>query len=80
MKNTIFYVGGSKGGIGKSMISMVLVQFLIDKYGDSKAIHLIETDESNPDVGRIYNGKIPLSSFILDEREAGWITFFDLLE
>ena len=80
MKNTIFYVGGSKGGIGKSMISMVLVQFLIDKYGDSKTIHLIETDESNPDVGRIYNGKIPLSAIILDEREAVWITFFDLLE
>ena len=80
MKNTIFYIGGSKGGIGKSMISMVLVEFLLERYGASKEIHLIETDESNPDVGRIYNGKIPVSAFILDEREAGWITFFDLLE
>ena len=80
MKNTIFYIGGSKGGIGKSMISMVLVQFLLDRYGASKEIHLIETDESNPDVGRIYSGKIPVSAFILYEREAGWITFFDLLE
>lgn len=80
MKNTIFYVGGSKGGIGKSMISTVLVQFLLDKYGSEKPVHLIETDESNPDVGRMYQGKTPVSSFILDEREAGWITFFDILE
>ena len=80
MKNTIFYVGGSKGGIGKSLISTVLVQFLLDKYGDTKKVHLIETDESNPDVGRMYQGKIPVSAFILDEREAGWITFFDILE
>jgi hypothetical protein len=80
MKNTIFYVGGSKGGVGKSLISTVLVQFLIDRYGDSKNVHLIETDESNPDVGRIYEDKIPVTPLVLDEQETGWITFFDLLE
>ena len=80
MRDTIFYVGGSKGGIGKSIISTVLVQFLIDKYGEKKAIHLVETDDSNPDVGRIYRGKIPVTALILDEREAGWITLYELLE
>jgi hypothetical protein len=80
MRNTIYYVGGSKGGVGKSLISAVLVQFLIDKYGDSKVIHLIETDESNPDVGRMYGGKIPVTSLILDERDTGWITLYDILE
>ena len=80
MKDTIFYVGGSKGGIGKSLISIVLVQFLIDKYGASKTVHLVETDDSNPDVGRIYRGEIPTSALILDEREAGWITLFETLE
>jgi hypothetical protein len=54
VRDTIFYVGGGKGGVGKSMVSLTLVQYLIDKYGDSKPIHLIETDESNPDVGRVY--------------------------
>ena len=48
MKDTIFYVGGGKGGVGKSMVSMTLVQFLIDKYSDYKTVCLIETDESNP--------------------------------
>ena len=80
MQNTIYYIGGSKGGVGKSLISTVLVQFLIERYGESKTIHLVETDESNPDVGRIYSGKIPVTPLVLDERETGWITLFDLLE
>ena len=36
MKDTIFYVGGSKGGVGKSIVALTLVQFLIDRYGDAK--------------------------------------------
>ena len=28
MKDTIFYVGGSKGGVGKSIVALTLVQFL----------------------------------------------------
>jgi len=80
MRDTIFYVGGGKGGVGKSMVSTTLVQFLIDKYGSGKAIHLIETDESNPDVGRIYKGKIPVSNAILDENGKGWILMSRIIE
>ena len=80
MQDTIYYIGGSKGGVGKSIITTVLVQFLIDRYGENKTIHLVETDENNPDVGRIYSGKIPVTPLVLDERENGWITLFGLLE
>ena len=80
MKDTIFYVGGGKGGVGKSIVSLALVDFLITKYGETKAIHLIETDESNPDVGRVYKGKIPVTSAILDENEKGWIRVAGLIE
>jgi hypothetical protein len=80
MKDTIFYVGGGKGGVGKSMLSMTLVQFLIDRYGDSKTIHLIETDESNPDVARVYKGHIPIASAVLDENEKGWILMSEIIE
>lgn len=80
MEDTIFYVGGGKGGVGKSMVSLTLVQYLVDRYGDTKTIHLIETDESNPDVGRVYRGKIPLTTAILDENEKGWILMADLIE
>ena len=80
MKDTIFYVGGGKGGVGKSMTSITLVQFLLDKYGENKTVHLIETDESNPDAGRMYKDKIPVSSAILDENEKGWILMARILE
>jgi hypothetical protein len=80
MRNTIFYVGGGKGGGGKSMVSMTLVQFLIDRYGDSKTIRLIETDDSNPDVGRIYGGKLPMTGATMDEDEKGWILVTGLIE
>jgi hypothetical protein len=80
MKDTIFYVGGGKGGVGKSMASMTLVQFLIDQYGASKTIYLVETDDSNPDVGRVYRGKIPVTNAILDEDEKGWILVTSLIE
>ena len=80
MRNTIFYVGGGKGGVGKSMVSMTLVQFLIDRYGGEKTIHLIETDDSNPDVGRIYKGKIPTMGAMMDEGERGWILVTNLIE
>ena len=80
MKDTIFYVGGSKGGMGKSIVALTLVQFLIDRYGDVKTVHVIETDESNPDVGRVYRGKVPVTSILLDEKENGWITMATLME
>jgi len=80
MRDTIFYVGGGKGGVGKSMVSLTLIQFLIDKFGDSKTIHLVETDESNPDVGRVYKGKIPITNVILDENQKGWILMAGIIE
>jgi MinD-like ATPase involved in chromosome partitioning or flagellar assembly len=80
MRNTIFYVGGGKGGVGKSIVSIALVQFLIDRYGGDKTVHLIETDASNPDAGRIYKGKIPVTNVILDEDSKGWILMSRVVE
>jgi len=75
----LLFVGG-KGGVGKSIVALTLVQFLIDRYGDAKTVHVIETDESNPDVGRVYRGKVPVTSILLDEKENGWITMATLME
>jgi hypothetical protein len=80
LKNVLFYVGGSKGGVGKSLLSLTLVQYLIDKYGDIINIHLIETDDSNPDVGRVYRGSIPVSTAILDENVNGWLRLSKIIE
>ena len=80
MKNTVFYVGGSKGGVGKSMVAITLLQYLIDRFGDEKNIHLLETDNGNPDVWRIYRNKLPVNLFSLDEDQKGWQGVADLIE
>ena len=47
MNASIFYVGGSKGGVGKSKLSFALIDYLLD---DGKKVLLLESDTSNPDV------------------------------
>ncbi len=45
----MYYVGGSKGGIGKSMISAALIDTLEQR---GEQILLVETDTANPDVAK----------------------------
>lgn len=47
MNAPIYYVGGSKGGVGKSQMSFVLLDYLV---GKGKQVFLVESDNSNPDV------------------------------
>jgi len=53
MGNTIWYVGGNKGGIGKSLWSTMLVDWLF-KNRPSKKLLIIDTDLSGADVGERY--------------------------
>jgi hypothetical protein len=83
VNDTVFYVGGSKGGVGKSLISMSLIDYLISRYAGSKKTVLIETDDSNPDVAAVYGvepNNIPTETIVLDERENGWINLFMEIE
>ena len=55
MSKAIFLVGGGKGGVGKSLMSMALLDFL------RAAAHqpfLVETDTSVPDVFKTYEEEI----------------------
>lgn len=45
----IYMVAGSKGGVGKSMLSLILLDLLLEQ---GKQILFVETDTSNPDVYR----------------------------
>jgi len=81
--DTVFYVGGSKGGVGKSIVSMSLIDYLVSRFAETKKTILIETDDSNPDVGCIYGhtpDNIPVETVVLDERENGWISLFEAIE
>ena len=52
MNAAIYYVGGSKGGVGKSMMSFALIDYLRCQ---KKNVLLLETDNSNPDVWKAHH-------------------------
>jgi hypothetical protein len=79
MKNLI-YVGGSKGGTGKSMVCMALVDY-VRKISPEDEILLFETDSSNPDVGRLYQKTkgVITKGLILNEDDSGWMKMVDTI-
>ena len=65
----IYWVGGSKGGVGKSMMTVATLDYVLER-GD-KAL-LVECDTSNPDVWKAYKDQVPAELIDLDEAD-GWI-------
>lgn len=45
--SNVFYIGGSKGGVGKSLFSFAIIDYLLEK--DRKLL-VVDTDTDNPDV------------------------------
>lgn len=76
MSDAIFLVGGGKGGVGKSLMSMALLDFL---HATGHQPFLVETDTSVPDVFKTYKDAIGAEAVNLDERE-GWIDLVNLIE
>jgi MinD-like ATPase involved in chromosome partitioning or flagellar assembly len=76
MSDTIFLVGGGKGGVGKSLMSMALLDFL---HTTRRRPFLVETDTSVPDVFKTYGEAVGGELVNLDERE-GWIDLVNLVE
>jgi hypothetical protein len=79
MKNLV-YVGGSKGGTGKSLVCMALVDYFRRIFPEDEIL-LIETDSSNPDVGRLYRNTNGVSTegLLLDDEEKGWVEMVDII-
>jgi hypothetical protein len=69
MSSQIYWVGGDKGGVGKSMVSMALLDYLLAR---SASTMLIESDTSNPDVCKAYKDSLPCELLDLDKVD-GWI-------
>jgi MinD-like ATPase involved in chromosome partitioning or flagellar assembly len=76
MSNTIFLVGGGKGGVGKSLMSIALLDFL---HTTGQRPFLVETDTSVPDVFKTYGKAVGGELVNLDERE-GWIDLVNLVD
>ena len=66
MSDPIFLVGGGKGGVGKSLMSMALLDFL---HAGSRQPFLVETDTSVPDVFKTYKDAVGAESG--ESRRAG---------
>jgi hypothetical protein len=65
----IYWIGGSKGGVGKSMMTVAMLDHLLEQ--GSKVV-LVECDTSNPDVWKAYREQVETELINLDEAD-GWI-------
>jgi hypothetical protein len=72
----IYMVGGSKGGVGKSFVTLALVDHL--RRTDVNVV-LVETDTSNPDVMKAVHDEIECGSCDLDD-VSGWIDFVNFCD
>ena len=76
MEKQIYLVGGSKGGVGKSLVSMALVDHLLES---GESVLLVESDTSNPDVWKAYHDSVDAHLLDLDEAD-GWIELVNLCD
>ncbi|WLA31800.1 protein mobD [Xanthomonas citri] len=76
MNGKIYLVEGSKGGVGKSMVTMALLDHL---RAQSAPVLLIESDTSNPDVWKAYRDEVDAHLLNLDEAN-GWIELVNVLD
>lgn len=64
----IYISHGEKGGVGKSRLAMVLIDYLLKR--DERPVVLIEGDKSGQDVGERYNGIIETGFINLNRPDA----------
>ena len=76
-KHRLYYVTGSKGGVGKSLVATSLIFYLLE---NKKDVRVIDTDDSNPDVGRIYENSLRVSYIPLSDNTKSWGLFLNALE
>jgi hypothetical protein len=69
MNQPIILVSGSKGGVGKSLTTMALMDYFSTNH---KYVKLIDADVNNPDVFRCY-GRITTGEVLNLEDVEGWI-------
>lgn len=80
----VIFIGGSKGGVGKSLMAMIILYYFISN--GEKPI-LIETDTDNPDVLKSYstkgdNGFVGKDCYVYIcnlDNENGWEKLFDIV-
>ncbi|WP_296303725.1 AAA family ATPase [uncultured Desulfovibrio sp.] len=75
----IYYVGGSKGGVGKSLFSLILVEYLLSK---NKKVLLFDADMQNRDLFLAFendSGTIATTTVDLDS-SSEWLRILSFIE
>ena len=72
----IYFIGGNKGGVGKSLVTIATLDYLQQQ---NKKVFLIESDTTNPDVWKAYKDITQNSCISLDDAD-GWITLVNLCD
>jgi hypothetical protein len=72
----IYWIGGCKGGVGKSMMTSATIDYLLDK---GQSVVLVESDTSNPDVSKAYESLLPTEMVNLDRRN-GWVDLVNICD
>jgi hypothetical protein len=72
----VIYVGGGKGGVGRSLASMAVLDWLRD---GGRQVVLVEGDQANPDVLKCYENLIPTAKCNFDEYD-GWVGLGQTIE
>src|SRR5688572_23497079 len=75
MSEPIYLVGGGKGGVGKSTMTMTVLDYL---RGTGEDHFLIETDTSAPDVWKAYQNDVQSQRVDLEQKD-GWLGLLDVL-
>ena len=80
MNIPMYYVGGSKGGVGKSLFSFALVDYLLNQ---ERNVLLVDTDTDNPDVYKAHKSLELPNLFCLmnslDDAD-GWADLLDTVQ
>jgi hypothetical protein len=76
MNAPIVFVSGSKGGVGKSITTMAVLDHLATKQQMTK---LVDADTSNPDVFKSYGRSLEAEQIDLDDVE-GWIQLVNIAD
>jgi hypothetical protein len=76
--STIIYIGGDKGGVGKSLVAIALCDYV--KHTLGTPVLLIETDSSNPDAGRCLEQEMDTVVQADTATEEGWISLLNAIE
>ncbi|HQT62067.1 MULTISPECIES: hypothetical protein [unclassified Acidiphilium] len=74
----IIYVGGNKGGVGKSMVAIALADHL--RHVLNRPVFLIETDTANPDAAKCLGDELDATLAADTRTEAGWQTMLNAIE